>query len=235
MTKCCFFKMIYNRVLFSICACHLSYFLCFFQNNSTCLLTSVFSYFHLLLLSRPFSRPAKEAVASLAAVPDLSALEARGCTEKKEYPPHFMYGSICIYFFPFTRDAVKRKRENIKYTNLRMDNAKSLCSNGAKKYYTDNKIIFQTCSAGKDDHAHRAESAIKTIQRMALSSLFGAKLDVVFNDANGKQRSLFTYALDMAVATKRHLPYAGNNHMTPFEAIRGRKPTKLEIDNALLE
>ena len=43
-----------------------------------------FLYFQLLLLSYPFSRPAKEAVASLAAVPDLSALEARGCTVKEK-------------------------------------------------------------------------------------------------------------------------------------------------------
>lgn len=121
--------------------------------------------------------------------------------------------------------------ENIKYTNLRMDNAKEFCGKAAMNYYSSNKVIFQTCSAGKDDHASRAEIAIKTIQRMALSALFGAKLDVIFKDARGRTRSLFTYALDMAVATKMYLPYAGNNGITPFESIRGRPPTQLELNS----
>ena len=119
----------------------------------------------------------------------------------------------------------------VKYTNLRMDNAKELCGIAAKKYYNTWKILFQTCSAGNDDHASRAEIAIKTIQRMALSALFGAKLDVVFNDTQKKKRSLFTYALDMAVMTKSYLPYAGNSGITPYEAIRGRPPTQMEIDS----
>ena len=119
--------------------------------------------------------------------------------------------------------------EEIKYTKLRMDNARSFTSKAAMKYYDEKKLIFQTCGAGADDHAYRAEAAIKTITRMALSSLFGAKLDVVFTDANKKTRSLFTYALDMAVANKHYLPYSGNQNKSPFEAIRGRLPTTLEI------
>ena len=119
--------------------------------------------------------------------------------------------------------------EAIKYTRLRADNAGSLTEKPAKAFMKKNNVILETCAAGSDDHASQAEAAIKAIQRMSLCALFGAKLDLIFLDANKKKRTFFTYAIDMAVAIKKHLPYAGNGRKSPFEAIRGRPATELEI------
>ena len=118
-------------------------------------------------------------------------------------------------------------RPKEKWTKLRGDNAREfLC---ATAFYDKHKVEFETCAAGDNDHVGKAEIAIKHIQRKSLSLLFGAKLDLIYEDDRKVKRSFFSYAIDMSVEIKMMLPYAGNNHRTPFEAVKGRKPTDLEL------
>jgi len=71
-------------------------------------------------------------------------------------------------------------------TKLRADNAKVF--KASQEFYNNNSITYEACAPGNDDHIGKAEAAIKSLQRMALASMGGAKLDMTYKDANGKTR-----------------------------------------------
>lgn len=116
-----------------------------------------------------------------------------------------------------------------RVTKLRADNAK-VFKHGTS-FYSANAIIYEACAPGKDDHVAKAEAAIKTLQRMALASLGGAKLDLTYTDANGTSRSLYSHALDMAAHMKNMWPYHSNDMTPPYEAATGKPIPKITWDS----
>ena len=106
-------------------------------------------------------------------------------------------------------------------TKLRADNAKVF--KASQEFYNAHSITYEACAPGNGDHVGKAEAAIKSLQRMALASMGGAKLDTAYKDANGKSRSLFSHALDMAAHVKNMWPYRPNKMIPPYEAATGKE------------
>jgi hypothetical protein len=114
-------------------------------------------------------------------------------------------------------------------TKLRANNAKVF--KASQEFYNSHSITYEACAPGNDDHVGKAEAAIKSLQRMALVSMGGAKLDMTYTDANGKSRSLFSHALDMAAHVKNMWPYRPNKLTPPYEAATGKKIPQIAWDS----